>query len=258
MKKPSAPTPAPETSPHEHVMGNGAALIDPALLEPQEVADEEIEPDPLDIENLLAGDSDLLQRALTAILFLEPEPITAGRLAQSLGLPLEAVEQGLEGAIRRLAEEGIIVVSGSGTYRMGTHPEVASVLERYFKKARKRRLSRAMLETLSIVACRGPVTRAEIEEIRQVNSDGVLARCLELEYIEIVGQKESVGRPLLYGIAEEFLRYFGLQTVEELQDCLPAEWLGVPRQQVLDLDRGESATAIEPNADSLPSDSPVE
>ncbi|HYE78234.1 MAG TPA: SMC-Scp complex subunit ScpB [bacterium] len=205
-------------------------------LEPVAVADEEIAADPEDLEEVLVSDLALLQKALQAILLLEPEAITPSQVAATLGIPAEVAKRGLDNARDRLADEGIIIASGAGTYRLGTHPEVASVLEQYFQRARRRRMSRAMLETLAIVACQGPVTRAEIEAIRGVNVDSIIGRALEHEFIEVTGQKETPGRPLLYGVTDTFLRYFGLESVEELQTMLPAEWVGRPRQTLLGLE----------------------
>lgn len=219
-------------------------------LEPVAVAGEEIEADPQDLEDLLLGDSELLQKAIQAILLLEPDAITPSQVATGLGIPPDVAKRGLEGARVRLADEGLIVVGGAGSYRLGTHPEVASILEQYFKRSRRRRMSRAMLETMAIIACQGPVTRAEIEAIRGVNVDSILARCLDQELIEVTGQKETPGRPLLYGVTEGFLRYFGMEDVEELQTMLPAEWANLPRQTLLELEEvaGASAELPEPVA----------
>ncbi|MEO7994562.1 MAG: SMC-Scp complex subunit ScpB [bacterium] len=210
-------------------------LEESASLEPQEIAEEEIEADPAMVEAQLLADDQLLQRALLGILFLEPDPLSPARIAQGLGIATEAAAAALETLRTRLSDEGLTILAGAGQYSLGTHPDIAPILERYFKRARRRRLSRAMLETLSVIACKGPVTRAEIEEMRQVNCDGVLARCLDLEFVEVTGQKATPGRPLQYSVTARFLQYFELQTVDELQARLPLEWTAGPKQTYLDL-----------------------
>jgi|GEM_PF-3654493 len=235
-----------------------AALAELASQEPEEdVTADRPESDipelaPIPLEQRLAEDADLLERVVTALLFLEPEPVTAARLATGLGIVPELVETALQSLVPKLEAQGVILVGGAGVWRLGTHPEVATAVERYFKRSRRRKLSRAMLETLAIIACQGPVTRAEIEDTRQVNSDGVVGRILELEFIEVVGQKETPGRPLLYGITEEFLRHFGMSDVGALQELLPVEWGNLPRQTLLKLEAPMVEEPESPDPESTP------
>lgn len=203
---------------------------------------------PIPFEQQLIEQPFILQRTLQALLFLEPDAVTSSRLASGLGIEVRYVETALQALRITLAEQGIVLLEGGGVWRLGTHPELATAIERYYKRSRRRKLSRAMLETLAIIACQGPVTRAEIEDVRQVNSDGVVARCLELDFIEVVGQKETPGRPLLYGITEDFLRHFGLAEAGDLQALLPVEWGSLPRQTLLPLQAlpAEASPEVEP------------
>ena len=104
----------------------------------------------------------------------------------------------------------------AGSYQLGTDPAWAERLGRIYRKTRAAKLSRPALETLAIMAYRQPITRAEIEEIRGVNVDGVIQSLMERSLIQIVGRKEGVGRPLVYGTPPTFLERFGLKSLEGL------------------------------------------
>lgn len=101
-------------------------------------------------------------------------------------------------------------------YIYGTKPEFANYLGYLSSEKSKRRLSQAALETLAIVAYKQPITKPEIETIRGVNSDYILNTLLEKNLIKITGRAESIGRPLLYGTTDEFLKYFGLNKLSDL------------------------------------------
>ena len=111
---------------------------------------------------------------------------------------------------------GVRVVEVAGGYQLVTDPAWAERLGRIYRKTRAAKLSRPALETLAIMAYRQPITRAEIEEIRGVNVDGVIQSLMERSLIQIVGRKEGVGRPLVYGTTPTFLERFGLKSLEGL------------------------------------------
>ena len=100
-------------------------------------------------------------------------------------------------------------------YRLSTSPELAPYIKKFFKDQRPR-LSRASLETLSVVAYRQPATRSEVESIRGVNVEGPLGTLLERGLIRIAGRKDAPGRPILYGTTRLFLEHFGLNTLKDL------------------------------------------
>lgn len=111
---------------------------------------------------------------------------------------------------------GLAIVEVAGGYRMCTRPELAPWLLKLRRAQVRARLSRAALETLAIVAYRQPIARPEIEQLRGVNAEGVLAHLLERRLVRVVGRKETPGRPLLYGTTREFLLHFGLRDLAEL------------------------------------------
>lgn len=158
-------------------------------------------------------------RMVEALLFASEAPLTPADIAR---LDEELDEEAVETALAQLREEydreerafGIYEIGGG--YQLLTRPEFAPVLEAYETVPLNNRLSTAALETLSIVAYRQPVGRAEIEEIRGVGVGGVLRTLLERDLVEVVGRGEGLGRPLLYGTTREFLQHFGFRSLEEL------------------------------------------
>lgn len=125
----------------------------------------------------------------------------------------EALEQ-LE-TIRSQENSGIVLSKIDNGYQYRTAKDNAEWLIR-FNKAKPARMSRAALETLSIVAYRQPMTRPEVDEIRGVDSSGVLKMLLERNLVKILGKKDEVGHPLLYGTTKDFLSFFNLQNLSQL------------------------------------------
>ena len=113
--------------------------------------------------------------------------------------------------------EGLFrIIEIAGGYQFATRPDVAAYVSRLYKDRSRRRLSGAALETLSIIAYKQPVSKSDIENIRGVNCDEVIKSLLEKNLITITGRAESVGRPLLYGTTQDFLRHFGLGSMRDL------------------------------------------
>lgn len=104
----------------------------------------------------------------------------------------------------------------AGGYQIVTNAALAPWLKKLYKTSGADRLTGPSLETLAIVAYKQPATKPEIEAIRGVNVDGVLKTLIEKSLVKIVGRRETVGRPILYGTTSEFLQYFGLNSLEEL------------------------------------------
>jgi segregation and condensation protein B len=160
-----------------------------------------------------------LSAVIEALLFVSGEPIALDKLAQVLeGTDtgrirevLDRLRQGYDAAGR-----GLQIVEVAGGYQIATRSECAPWIKALEKIKSATRLSRSGLETLAIVAYKQPVTRGEIEVIRGVDSAGVLKTLLERRILKIVGRREGLGRPMLYGTTREFLHYFGLKDLSEL------------------------------------------
>lgn len=115
-----------------------------------------------------------------------------------------------------LAGRGIRIIEIAGGFQMITAPEFAPFLKKLFKGRHLERLSRPALETLAIIAYKQPLTRSEIELLRNVNIDGVMKSLLEKNLIRISGRKKAPGRPCVYGTTRQFLEHFGLKSLEDL------------------------------------------
>lgn len=153
---------------------------------------------------------------LEAMLFAAGRPVTPAELAAALDAPRATVLAGLRALQERLADRGVRVQEHAGEWQMVSAPESARAIQRLAGIPAPQRLSPAALETLSIVAYRQPVTRAQVEAVRGVDCSGVLASLLSRGLIEEVGRSEGVGRPILYGTSFEFLRTFGLESLDRL------------------------------------------
>jgi len=117
-----------------------------------------------------------------------------------------------------LTQSGLCVLDVAGGIQVATRPEMASWIRRLYKERLTVKLSPSALETLAIIAYKQPIARSEIEQIRGVEATGVMDTLLERRLIKVVGRKETIGRPLLYGTTLEFLRQFGLTHLSNLPD----------------------------------------
>jgi segregation and condensation protein B len=156
-----------------------------------------------------------LPALLEALLLVSPSPAELRELAAAAGVTIDEVDRALR-AINADPSRGWVVVRHNGTAHLSSAPRFSPQVRRFLRLEREARLSGAALETLALIAYRQPVTRAEIESLRGVDSSGVLATLHARGLIEIVGRLPSVGNPLQYATSIEFLRQFGLQSLAEL------------------------------------------
>lgn len=167
-----------------------------------------------------------LQSAIEALLFASGQPLSSEKIAGILNIPIAAVAELIQAVTTSLTDEarGLTIVKVAGGYQLCTKPHLFSIISK-LADVQDSRLSPAALETLAIVAFKQPVTRQEIETIRGVKADRVVATLLERSLIKELGRKEAVGRPILYGTTNEFLQCFGLKGLGDLPDIanlLPA------------------------------------
>jgi segregation and condensation protein B len=176
-------------------------------------------------------------RMLEAVLFAASEPLDEGSLARSLphGANVTALLTELQEIYRT---RGVNLVRVADKWQFRTAPDLSFLLRR--EKPEQKRLSRAAIETLAIVAYHQPVTRAQIEDIRGVAmSKGTIDALMEVGWVKIRGRKRTVGRPVTYGTTESFLVHFGLESVGDLPgvdelkaagflDAMPAGGLDIP------------------------------
>jgi segregation and condensation protein B len=194
-----------------------------------------------------AIDSRELKAILEAVLFVSPEPVPVARLMSIVGTVSKAeVVQALEMLRQDLDQQGrgIQLVQVAGGYRLVTKQEYGPWLKRMEKAKAAQKLSRSALESLAIIAYKQPLVRAEIEEIRGVETSGVLRTLCERKLVRIVGRKDVPGRPIMYGTTKFFLEHFGLQDLSQLPPLREFKELGESEQALLPIEE-ESLEAVE-------------
>lgn len=164
-----------------------------------------------------------LSQLVESLLFVAGEPVSVAQLARALGAPADAVEAALEQLAAQCQTRGVRVQRHGETAQLVSAPEAAQVVGRFLGVQATGRLSSAALEVLAIIAYRQPLTRAEIEAIRGVDSSGALRALLARDLVHEVGRRETLGRPILYGTTPAFLQQFGLTSLADLPPLeLPA------------------------------------
>lgn len=165
-----------------------------------------------------------LESRIEALLLSSDRPLTEARMGDLLGISGEGTTKRLRASIDELNEHygkscrSFRIEKLAGGWQMLTLAQFGPLLARLHADRQTSKLSHAALETLSIIAYRQPIIRAEIEAIRGVACGEVLRGLLERRLIKIVGRAEELGRPMLYGTTSEFLKVFGLARIEDLPD----------------------------------------
>ncbi|MGQ0732887.1 MAG: SMC-Scp complex subunit ScpB [Acidobacteriota bacterium] len=176
-------------------------------------------PDPAPIEVATTRlDGRQLRAIVEALVYASPEPLTPKMLFKLLGdEPKEDVSAALDELRREYdTRGGLHLVEVAGGYQITTRPEFHDWVRRLFHERSTQKLSVPSLETLAVIAYKQPITAAEIGEIRGVNVSGVLSTLMERHLIRIVGRKNVIGRPFLYGTTREFMVRFGLKDLSDL------------------------------------------
>lgn len=177
-------------------------------------------------------------RMVEVVLFLENEPVDRAKLKHMTGLD----DKRLDEAVGELAEHyslfmhGLTVNENPGGFMLSPASDLYDKLRAAYGKKVARRLSKAAMETLSIVAYSQPITRREIDNIRGVSSDTIVKLLREREYIKVVGRKDVIGHPCLYGTTRKFLYEFHLSSISELPRLgeIDAERFGAEEQDAKD------------------------
>ena len=153
-----------------------------------------------------------------AVLFLEGDPVDEASIARISGLARDVVDAALETLVSRYADPAHGIAPGrlADGWVLAPKDEIAPALKERYGKKREDRLSRAALETLSIIAYSQPLTKAEIENIRGVGAEGMVKLLRDKGLIREVGRKDTPGRPGLYGTTKEFLKIFRLESIADL------------------------------------------
>jgi segregation and condensation protein B len=180
-----------------------------------------------------------LKAILEAMLFVSPEPLSLTRLVAVLG---DVSKSEIEEVLRSLREEleqegrGVRLAEIAGGYRLVTKQEYSTWIKRLDNAKSTAKLSRSALESLAIIAYKQPIVRSEIEEIRGVETSGVVRTLLERKLVRMVGRKEVPGRPIMYGTTKYFLEHFGLNDLSQLPPLREFKELGESEQSLLPMD----------------------
>lgn len=165
-------------------------------------------------------DRNFLKGIIETLIFITDKPLSKQKILEIIDDPdisIELIDELInELTTHYLQNSAIEIRNVAEGYQMATKPIYAEYVRRLYRDRTLLRLSPAAVETLAIIAYRQPITKAEIEETRGVDCTGVIETLLERKLIKIVGRKEVIGRPLLYGTTNEFLKYFGLNSLSDL------------------------------------------
>lgn len=166
--------------------------------------------------------SQQIKGAIESILFVSEKPVSIKLLSSLLNTPKEELDKLIEELIEdyKKRESGILIIKIDDSYQMVTNPKYGDWVSLCKNLNGQSKLSSQALETLAVIAYKQPITKAEIEKIRGSNSEYALKTLLEKRLIKIVGKKELPGRPFLYGTTKEFLRVFGISSLNELYSLL--------------------------------------
>lgn len=158
-----------------------------------------------------------LAEIIRATLFVAGEAIEKDFMAEKLGVTLKQTEKAIEELKSEISDKsGIQIIEFKNKIQLTSNPMFAEQIAEVLNPIREKALTKAALETLAIIAYKQPITRLEIEDIRRTGSDYAVNILLEHKLIEVVGRKDAVGKPLLYGTTDEFLKRFGLLDIDAL------------------------------------------
>ena len=168
---------------------------------------------------------DRLKATVEAILFTTGQAESVKDMSKALDVPEDDVKNAAE-SLRVMYDEegrGIRIIRLEDSYQMCTNPDFYDALIALELAPKKPKLTDVMLETLSVIAYKQPVTKSEVERIRGVNSDHAINRLIEYRLVKELGRAKLPGRPILFGTTEEFLRRFGVASSEDLPDINPVK-----------------------------------
>ncbi len=164
-----------------------------------------------------------MEAIIEAVLFTMGESVEVGRIAKVIEQDVATTKKIMHNMMDRYDAEdrGIRIIELGDSFQLCTKKEMYEYLIRIARQPKRYVLTDVVLETLSIIAYKQPITKLEIEKIRGVKSDHAVNKLIEYNLVMEVGRMDSPGRPILFGTTEEFLRRFGVQSIEELPGITP-------------------------------------
>ncbi|EPX55934.1 Segregation and condensation protein B [Cystobacter fuscus DSM 2262] len=179
-----------------------------------------------------------IRTIVESVLFVADKPLDLNQLYEATGIDREKIQEALNqiSGIHRDGISGVVLYEVAGGWQFRTDPHSAEYVRRYLR-VKPQRLTRAAVETLAIIAYRQPVTRPEVEDIRGVDCGAVIKALLDRKLIKILGKKEEVGRPMLYGTTREFLEFFALKDLSALPTLREFHELTQEHQEIVEKER---------------------
>lgn len=160
-----------------------------------------------------------LDKILEGLLFLSGDGLDRGVIMEKLQVKPKELEKAIEKLKERYNDDcGINFITYKDKLQLCGNPKFADDVSLVLNPIRERQLTKATLEVMAIIAYKQPVTRLDVQDIRGINSDYAIQTLLNYKLIEVVGRKDAVGKPLLFGTTDEFLRHFGINNLDELPD----------------------------------------
>ena len=163
-----------------------------------------------------------LKNILECLFFVAAEPLKLKQLSEISGYPEEEIKATIELLSNDYKDRGFSLRQIAGGWQFTTDPNYAPLIEKLYRP-KFQQLSVAAMETLAIIAYKQPVTRAEISEIRQVAVDSVMYTLMDKNLIKEVGRLDIPGKPILYGTTDQFLSFFGINSLNDLPDLVHSE-----------------------------------
>lgn len=170
---------------------------------------------------------------IEAILFTMGESVELEKIANTIELDKNKTKKLIEEMMKEWKEQGrgVAIIELDGAYQMCTRTEMYEYLIKIASQPKRRVLTDVLLETLSIIAYKQPVTKMEIEKIRGVSSDHAVNKLVEYNLVCELGRLDAPGRPLLFGTTEEFLRCFGVHSIDDLPYSVRCRWKSLNRKR---------------------------
>lgn len=159
-----------------------------------------------------------LESAIEAILFASGEPVKLKNIADAIEQDIKTTKSIIDNLKDKycIEKRGLKIIQLDDSYQMCTNSDYFKYINKMFSAPSKKSLSVTLLETLAIIAYKQPITKAKIEEIRGVNADHAVNKLMEYSLITEKGRLDAPGKPILFGTTNEFLRYFGFNSISSL------------------------------------------
>ena len=159
-----------------------------------------------------------IEGIIEAILFAKGEPVCLKNIAYAIEKNEEETKLILENIIKKYEQEnrGIKIIQIDNNYQMCTNPQYFSYIKNLYNVPQKKTISQTLLETLAIIAYKQPITKAQIEYIRGVSCDHAINNLIKYELIEEKGTLDTIGKPIVFGTTDYFLKYFGFKSLDNI------------------------------------------